>query len=154
MAIVRRGDGRRELRIVAHGCQELTPTSTTSRHHLTYPHDLVRRRPFWTLNVDTLVTSIVSAWSRSASCGGSRAGRPRASRQAQAFVELAVDFVDDQVKGIYHGDRTFVAPLALTMFVWVLLHERDGLPAGRHHRAGSTRTCFASTPGAACPRPT
>ena len=48
----------------------------------------------------------------------------------QAFVELAVEFIDDQVKGIFHGDRhKFVAPPALTVFVWVLLmNAMDFLP--------------------------
>ena len=32
----------------------------------------------------------------------------------QAFVELAVGFVNDQVKGIYHGESKIVAPIALT----------------------------------------
>jgi F-type H+-transporting ATPase subunit a len=48
----------------------------------------------------------------------------------QAFVELAIEFVDDQVKGIFHGDRhAFVAPAALTVFVWVLMmNAMDFLP--------------------------
>jgi len=48
----------------------------------------------------------------------------------QAFVELAVEFVDEQVKGIFHGDRhKFIAPAALTVFVWVLLmNAMDFLP--------------------------
>ena len=35
----------------------------------------------------------------------------------QAFVELVVEFVDSQVKDTFHGDRRFIAPLALTIFV-------------------------------------
>jgi F-type H+-transporting ATPase subunit a len=48
----------------------------------------------------------------------------------QAFVELAVEFIDDQVKGVFHGDRhKFLAPTALTVFVWVLLmNSMDFLP--------------------------
>lgn len=48
----------------------------------------------------------------------------------QAFVEMCFDFVDEQVKGIFHGDRKFVAPLALTVFVWVvLMNAMDFIPA-------------------------
>jgi F-type H+-transporting ATPase subunit a len=45
-------------------------------------------------------------------------------------VELAIEFVDNQVKGIFHGDRhKFLAPTALTVFVWVLLmNAMDFLP--------------------------
>jgi F-type H+-transporting ATPase subunit a len=47
----------------------------------------------------------------------------------QAFIELAVDFVDTQVKDVFHGDRKVIAPLALTVFVWVLLmNAMDFLP--------------------------
>ena len=39
----------------------------------------------------------------------------------QAAVEMIVEMVDNQAKSIVHGDRTFIAPLALTVFVWVCL---------------------------------
>jgi F-type H+-transporting ATPase subunit a len=39
----------------------------------------------------------------------------------QAFVELVVDFVNDNVKSTFHGRSSLIAPLALTIFVWVLL---------------------------------
>ena len=39
----------------------------------------------------------------------------------QCAVEMLVEMVDEQAKAIVHGDRTFVAPLALTVFVWVVL---------------------------------
>jgi F-type H+-transporting ATPase subunit a len=48
----------------------------------------------------------------------------------QAFVEICFDFITSQVKGIFHGDpHKFVAPLALTVFVWVILmNAMDFLP--------------------------
>lgn len=47
----------------------------------------------------------------------------------QAFVEMVVEMVDDQAKNIVHGNRTFIAPLALTVFVWVfLMNSMDFLP--------------------------
>ncbi|MBI2223442.1 MAG: F0F1 ATP synthase subunit A, partial [Betaproteobacteria bacterium] len=92
------------------------------------------------LNVDTLVTSVLLGilgigflwWV----VRGATAGVPN---KRQAFVELAVGFVDEQVKGVFHGDRRFIAPLALTVFVWVLLmNSMDFLPVdwvalGTHH---------------------
>ncbi|MEJ2515475.1 MAG: F0F1 ATP synthase subunit A [Gammaproteobacteria bacterium] len=38
----------------------------------------------------------------------------------QNFVEVTLDFIDNSVKEAFHGPREFVAPLALTIFVWVL----------------------------------
>ncbi len=47
----------------------------------------------------------------------------------QALVEMVVEMVEDQSKNIVHGKRTFIAPLALTVFVWVLLmNSLDFLP--------------------------
>ena len=49
--------------------------------------------------------------------------------KGQAFFELVVEFVDSQVKDTFHGDRRFIAPLALTIFVWVVfMNTMDLLP--------------------------
>ena len=39
----------------------------------------------------------------------------------QAFVEIIVDFVDSSVKDTFHGKSSLIAPLGLTIFVWVFL---------------------------------
>src|SRR6204780_4637534 len=47
----------------------------------------------------------------------------------QNFVELLVEFVDTQVKDSFHGTNKLLAPLALTIFCWVLLfNAMDILP--------------------------
>ena len=37
----------------------------------------------------------------------------------QAVVEIIIDFVDSSVKDTFHGKSRLIAPLALTIFVWV-----------------------------------
>ncbi len=87
---------------------------------------------FWTINVDTVVTSVLLGviglgfiwWVV-------RGATPGVPGKRQAFVELMIEFVDEQVKGIFHhGDRNkFIAPAALTVFVWVtLMNAMDFLP--------------------------
>ena len=39
----------------------------------------------------------------------------------QCAVEMLVEMVDNQAKNIVHGDRTYIAPLALTVFCWVAM---------------------------------
>ena len=39
----------------------------------------------------------------------------------QAFVEIVVELVDGSVKDTFHGKSRLIAPLALTIFVWVFL---------------------------------
>jgi F-type H+-transporting ATPase subunit a len=49
----------------------------------------------------------------------------------QAAVEILIEVVDQQAKGIVHNatSRKFVAPLALTIFVWIfMLNAMDLLP--------------------------
>ena len=101
-------------------------------HHLTFFAKPVGEGGFWTLNIDSLVTSIILGviglgfiwWV----VRGATSGVPN---RRQAFVELLIEFVDDQAKGIfYQSDRSkFIAPAALTVFVWVvLMNAMDLLP--------------------------
>ena len=112
--------------------KELTP-SEYIQHHLTFFTQPVGEGGFWSLNVDSLAVSMLLGL---AGVGfiwwvvrGATSGVPG---KRQALVELLIDFVDEQAKGIFHhGDRhRFVAPLALTVFVWVvLMNAMDFLPA-------------------------
>jgi len=54
----------------------------------------------------------------------------------QAAVEILVEMVDTQAKGIVHSaqSRKLVAPLALTVFVWIfLMNSMDFLPVDLFH---------------------
>lgn len=110
--------------------QALTPAEYIA-HHLSFNAHSVGSTSFWTLHIDTLITSIVLGvlaigliW---LVARGATSGVPS---KRQAFIELVFSFVDDQVKNIFHGNRhAFVAPAALTVFVWVLLmNAMDFLP--------------------------
>lgn len=47
----------------------------------------------------------------------------------QNFVEMIVEFVEKLVKETFHGESNLIAPLALTIFVWVfLMNFLDLLP--------------------------
>ena len=77
---------------------------------------------FWAWHVDTL------AWSIGLGILFLVVFRSVASKattgvpgKMQAFVELVIEFVDDNVKSTFHGRSALIAPLALSIFVWVLL---------------------------------
>jgi F-type H+-transporting ATPase subunit a len=108
---------------------ELTATSYI-KHHLTYLTTASEAGGFWQVNIDTVLTSlflgVVAFGLMWKVTRGSTSGVPT---KGQAFVEVAIDFVNEQVKGIFHGDPRFIAPLALTTGVWVLLmNAMDFLP--------------------------
>ena len=47
----------------------------------------------------------------------------------QAAIEILAEMVDGQAKDQIHGDRRFIAPLALTLFIWISLqNSMDFLP--------------------------
>lgn len=47
----------------------------------------------------------------------------------QGAIEMLVEMVEDQSKTMIHGSRAFIAPLALTVFIWVaLMNALDLLP--------------------------
>jgi F-type H+-transporting ATPase subunit a len=110
--------------------EHLTPSEYIG-HHLTFFDKSVGEGSFWTLNLDTIIVSAILGilglglfwWV----ARGATTGVPT---KRQAFVELCFDFVTGQVKSIFHGDpHKFVAPLALTVGVWVLLmNSMDFLP--------------------------
>ena len=96
-------------------------------HHLTH---LQVGHGFWTFNLDSLIVSTALGlmglflfWNVARKATAGVPGR------TQSFIEIVVEFVDGQVKDVYPGDRRFIAPLALTIFVWVLLmNAMDLLP--------------------------
>ena len=108
----------------------LTPAGYIG-HHLSFLRESVGEGgSFMTLHLDTLITSAVLGtlvlgflwWV----VRGATAGVPG---KRQAFVELSVEFVNDQVKSMFHKDISFIAPLALTVFIWVLfMNAMDFLP--------------------------
>jgi F-type H+-transporting ATPase subunit a len=103
-------------------------------HHLTH---LQTSKPaavadFSVFNIDSLLFSIVlgvlGCWLLWL---GARKATSGAPGRFQAAVEILVEMVDNQAKGIVHNatSRKFVAPLALTIFVWILmLNAMDLLP--------------------------
>jgi F-type H+-transporting ATPase subunit a len=44
---------------------------------------------------------------------------PEKPTKFQALIEIVVDFIDSSVRDTFHGKSKLIAPLALTIFVWV-----------------------------------
>lgn len=97
---------------------ELT-TQGYIKHHLT---NASVGEGFWTWHVDTLAWSIllglVFILSFRSVAKKATVGVPG---KFQCFVEMIVEFVGQSVRDTFHGKNPLIAPLALTIFVWVLL---------------------------------
>jgi F-type H+-transporting ATPase subunit a len=65
-----------------------------------------------------------------------------------------VEFVDGQIREVFHGDRSFLAPLALTIFMWVFfMNAMDLLPLDlpgviAHHVLGLEEYHWRAVPSA------
>lgn len=77
---------------------------------------------FWTLHLDTLIVSwVLGLVFLGVFYSVARRASVEAPSGIQSFIEACVEFIDNQTRESFHGPREFVAPLALTIFVWVLL---------------------------------
>ena len=90
----------------------------------------IGKNGFWTLNLDTFVVGLLTALL----IGGvlryvalhMTTGTPG---RLQSFVEVAVDFVARNVNETYHGKSLLIAPLALTLILWIFfMNAMDLLP--------------------------
>ena len=93
-------------------------------HHLTHLSTGKQKSiiDFSVFNVDTIIFSILilcsvllTLWLVARKVTSGVPGR------FQAAVESLVELVEEQSKSIVHGDRTFIAPLGLTVFLWVVM---------------------------------
>jgi len=77
---------------------------------------------FWALNVDSMGVSVVLGalflWLFSRVAKRATTGVPGG---LQNFVEWIIEFVDNSVRGSFSGKNPLVAPLALTVFIWIFL---------------------------------
>jgi F-type H+-transporting ATPase subunit a len=102
------------------------------KHHLQHNASAHQQGPidFSVIHYDTIFWSVllasVAAIFLIVAARRATAGIPT---RFQAFVEMMVEMVEDQSKAIVHGERSFIAPLALTVFIWVvLMNSMDFLP--------------------------
>lgn len=77
---------------------------------------------FWTWHIDTLAWSIglgiMFLWIFTRAAQKANPGVPG---KFQCFIEMMVEFVDDNVRNTFQGKSKLIAPLALTIFVWIFL---------------------------------
>ncbi len=103
-------------------------------HHLTHLNSLGHKQDklvdwsvfhldtlFWSVTLGLIAILILARAASKATSG--------VPGRFQAAVEILVEMVESQSKSIVHGDRSFIAPLALTVFVWIFfMNAMDLLP--------------------------
>jgi len=113
---------------VEHAAEHAPSGSEYIVHHL---GNLKHGEGFWTFNLDSIFFSVLLGvlFTGSFYLAARKASASGVPRGFQSFVETVVDFVDSQVRDTFHGTSRLVAPLALTIFCWILLFNMmDILP--------------------------
>jgi F-type H+-transporting ATPase subunit a len=85
---------------------------------------------FWTVNVDSMGFAVLLGLVFCVLFGtvarNATSGRPG---KLQTAIEMIIGFVDTQVRDAFHGTNKLIAPLALTIFVWVFfMNSMDLIP--------------------------
>ncbi len=77
---------------------------------------------FWAFNVDTMFWALILGLAFYMMFRNvAKKANSGVPTRFQAFVEIVVEYVDTNVRDSFHGTSKFIAPLALTMFVWIFL---------------------------------
>ncbi|MGE5624471.1 MAG: F0F1 ATP synthase subunit A [Bacillota bacterium] len=94
----------------------ITPTQYI-HHHLSY---WTVGQGFWTLNLDTLLFSVgIGSILLLAMYLTARRATSGVPGRWQSFVEYVLVAIHDNVKQIFHFENPLIAPLAITLFIWI-----------------------------------
>jgi F-type H+-transporting ATPase subunit a len=85
---------------------------------------------FWALNLDTFgVSLLLGAFFLLLFGKAARHATEGVPSGLQNFVEWIIEFIDGSVRGSFSGRNNMVAPLAMTIFIWIfLMNLMDLLP--------------------------
>jgi len=99
---------------------------------------------FSVVNVDTIFFSLLTlACTLLLLRAAARKATSGVPGKFQAAVEVLVEMVEEQSKSIVHGDRSFIAPLALTVFIWIVfMNAIDLIPVDLFPWIGHTALPF------------
>ena len=105
---------------IVHHLTQLTSTGHKQEHIVDFSIFNVDTL-FWSILLGLVMVIVLRGVAKRATAG--------VPGRFQCFVEMIVEMVDGQAKAIVHGDRSFIAPLALTVFLWVFfMNAMDFLP--------------------------
>jgi F-type H+-transporting ATPase subunit a len=120
---------------------DASPQAAYIQHHLVHNNNIGKKQElianFDVINYDSifwvLITGFLAILFMWLAARRATSGVPG---RFQAFVEMLVDMVDQQARGIVPSEETrkFVAPLAMTVFLWiVLMNALDLIPVDLPH---------------------
>lgn len=113
--------------------EQMTPTAYISEH-LQNLNNIGSAQTsiidFSVINLDTIFwASLMGLLTVFILLIAARRATPGVPGRFQCFIEMIVEMAETQSKSIVHGDRSYIAPLALFVFFWIiLLNTLDLIP--------------------------
>ena len=93
----------------------------------------IKEMGFWSINLDSMGFSIILGlfflWIFRKAAKNASTDAPTGF---QNFIEMIIEFIDTSVRGSFTGKNPLVAPLALTIFIWIFLMNLMDLVAVDH----------------------
>jgi F-type H+-transporting ATPase subunit a len=84
--------------------------------------DEIKEMGFWAINLDSMLFSVglglLFLWLFHRAAKKASTDAPTG---LQNFIEMIVEFIDGSVRGSFSGKNPLIAPLAMTIFIWVFL---------------------------------
>ncbi len=108
---------------IKHHLQNMTyGQHTDGSWGLAHTAEEAKEMGFMSINVDTMFWStllgVLFLWIFRRAAKNATADTPTG---LQNFIEMIIEFIDGSVKSAFNGRNAIVAPMALTIFVWVFL---------------------------------
>jgi len=95
--------------------------------------DEIKEMGFWSINIDSMFFSIglgvLLLWIFRKAALKASSDTPTG---LQNFIEMIIEFIDGSVRGSFTGKNPLIAPLSLTIFLWVFLMNFMDLLAVDH----------------------
>ncbi|MFT6834764.1 MAG: F-type H+-transporting ATPase subunit a [Francisellaceae bacterium] len=109
--------------------EHLMTSSQYVQHHLTsWMFDFSTgnfgpSKSFWAIDLDAMIVAITLGimFLSIFYIVGKKASSEKAPKGILSFVELLTEWIDNTVAETWYRPRSFITPLAITIFVWVLL---------------------------------
>lgn len=118
------GEAHTSGEYIKHHLQNLTygPLTGEESAHVAHSAAEAKEMGFWAINLDTTIIAfalgVVFLFFFARAAKKATTGVPSG---LQNFVEWVVEFIDSSVRGSFTAKNDMVAPLALTIFAWILL---------------------------------
>ena len=107
---------------IRHHLQNLTCGIHEGHLHCAHTAEEAKEMGFWALNVDTFAMSLLLGLVfMGLFYSVARKAQQGIPSGVQNFVEWVIEFIDNSVRGSFTGRSALVAPLAMTVFLWVFM---------------------------------